>query len=459
MMNNNDNKDIKFTGDPVAFDGVEGKRDPKTGKGRFDLIPEEVFGPLFDRVYELETTEPYTVDCTPASILNDIANEHMLDAIIKITILKYYNTDSAIDAMCCQIEAGAFLECCWNMFLDLAIHFQKGAEHYGERNCQKGIPKWSFKDSAMRHASQTFAGKTDEPHTILVVWNCWLFVWSEIHEKVNKGLSFLGMRLRTPEEIEAAKSAASTPEFKTNKLQAALKEVREAGYLVIQPTADLDTNYLINFVSELFTKKRKALKTSMFQHTKGSPEYDVFDKEQKRLKSFINAISTTSDDAETKTDDTKGDLEEMRSFIDNLKKWVEKQEFPIVTAIQHFYTREEVEAIKKEAAEKAIEDFLKDKENIERAICEFGSVNIIDKLEEMPLDKQRVFHKQFVDLMETSEGKERAMAWYSPTYLFNELIERVAEKQGQHDYHDFVPLLLQLNSTYAEFLANDKTKE
>ena len=33
MMNNNrDNKDIKFTGDPVAFDGVEGKRDPKTGK-------------------------------------------------------------------------------------------------------------------------------------------------------------------------------------------------------------------------------------------------------------------------------------------------------------------------------------------------------------------------------------------------------------------------------------------
>ena len=117
MNNNNDNKDIKFTGDPVAFDGVEGKRDPKTGKGRFDLIPEEVFEPLFDRVHKLETTEPYTVDCTPASILNDIANENMLDAIIKITILKYYNTDSAIDAMCRQIEAGAFLECCWTCFL------------------------------------------------------------------------------------------------------------------------------------------------------------------------------------------------------------------------------------------------------------------------------------------------------------------------------------------------------
>ncbi len=306
--NNNDNKNIKFTGDPVAFDGVEGKRDPKTGKGRFDLIPEEVFGPLFDRVHKLETTDPYTVNCTPASILNDIANENMLDAIIKITILKYYNTDSAIDAMCCQIEAGAFLECCWDMFMDLAIHFQKGAEHYGERNCQKGIPKWSFKDSAMRHASQTFAGKTDEPHTISVVWNCWLFVWSEIHErqeaeaiaaadkaleemqakrKAVKATILTGTRVPTLAEIEAAKSATPTPELKTMKLQAA-------------PCA-------------------------------------------------IGLDSMNHED--------------VKQWIETLKKFAEEHEFPIMTAIQHFYTREEVEAIKKEAADKAIEDFLKDRED------------------------------------------------------------------------------------------------
>lgn len=368
--NNNDNKEIKFTGDPVAFDGVEGKRDPKTGKGRFDLIPEEVFGPLFDRVHKLETTDPYTVDCTPASILNDIANEDMLDAIIKITILKYYNTDSVIDAMCCQIEAGAFLECCWDMFMDLAIHFQKGAEHYGERNCQKGIPKWSFKDSAMRHASQTFAGKTDEPHTISVVWNCWLFVWSEIHER---------------QEAEA--------------------------------TAEAD----------------KALEEMQVRHKK-------------------------DDKPEITKERVEKNIDEMRQIVADLMKIAEENEFPIITAIQHFYTREEVEAIKLEAAEKAIEDFLKDKGNIERAICEFGDVNIIDKLEEMPLDKQRIFHKQFVDLLSTPEGKERARWFYGPDDLFKDLIDRVENKRGVgRDYHEFVPLLLQLNSAYTEFLNNDKS--
>ena len=491
-----DNKNIQFTGDPVAFDGVEGKRDPKTGKGRFDLIPEEVFEPLFDRVYKLETTEPYMVECTPASILNDIANEKMLDAIIKITILKYYKKDhgtvlsdteilAAKHLLPKNMEAGCFLECCWDMFLDLAIHFQKGAEHYGERNCQKGIPKWSFKDSAMRHAAQTFAGKTGEPHTISVVWNCWMFVWSEIHErqeadaiaevdkvleemqakrKAVKATILTGTRVPTPAEIEAAESATPTPELKTMKVQAALKEVREEGYVVMKPTWAMDTDELIKCVSELLKKKRNALKTGMYHRTKGSPEYDVFDREQQMLKRIINVMYTVSDDVETKTDDTEDDLEELRSFILSMKKFAEEHEFPIVTAIQHFYTREEVEAIKKEAAEKAIEDSLTKRENIKTIIRtivkKFGTIgvhDIIEVLDEFDLYKGDVFTHEFVKFMDTQDGKERAMAWYTPIYLFNELIERVEEKQGQHDYHDFVPLLLQLNSTYAEFLNNDKS--
>lgn len=474
MMNNNrDNKDIKFTGDPVAFDGVEGKRDPKTGKGRFDLIPEEVFGPLFDRVHKLETTDPYTVDCTPASILNDIANEDMLDAIIKITILKYYNTDSAIDAMCCQIEAGAFLECCWDMFMDLAIHFQKGAEHYGERNCQKGIPKWSFKDSAMRHASQTFAGKTDEPHTISVVWNCWLFVWSEIHErqeadaiaevdkvleemqakrKAVKATILTGTRVPTLAEIEAVKSATPTSELKVMKLQSALKEAREAGYTVVKPASIEDA---IKAAANILIAYRKELKKDMFMHIKGSPEYEAFNRDQLKLRRMINMMHNITIDIPCVITGNPISHEEAKTFIENLKKFAEEHDTPVVTARQHSYTREEVEAIKKEAAEKAIEDFLKDKGNIERAICEFGSVSIIDKLEEMPLDKQRVFHKQFVDLLSTPEGKERARWFYGPDDLFKDLIDRVENKRGAgRDYHEFVPLLLQLNSAYTEFLNN-----
>ena len=295
MTNNNDNKNIKFTGDPVAFDGVEGKRDPKTGKGRFDLIPEEVFGPLFDRVHKLETTEPYTVNCTPASILNDIANENMLDAIIKITILKYYNTDSVIDAMCCQIEAGAFLECCWDMFLDLAIHFQKGAEHYGERNCQKGIPLWSFKDSAMRHAAQTFAGKTDEPHIISVIWNCWMAAWTVITS--NK-------------KDDEDKSSTTSTEDKI------IKNKRPAYGMTIQIIRD----------------RRKNAKNELFNTPSDSPEFK----------------------------EKKSDIDEMKKFINALSRLSNELEIPVVTAQQTSYTREEVEAIKKEAAAKAIEDFLKD---------------------------------------------------------------------------------------------------
>jgi hypothetical protein len=335
-MANIDNNEIKFTGDPVAFDGVEGKRDPKTGKGRFDLIPEEVYYPLFSKA-----DHDWLLDCHPASILMSIADEKFVEAIIKMTIYSYaeHNEDYAA-------SSSEFWNGVWPMLQDLAIHFQKGAEHYGERNCQKGIPLWSFKDSAMRHAAQTFAGKTDEPHMISVIWNCWMAEWTVLHEKTKEKIgpyTVKVLKARTPEEIEAAKSAASTPELKAMKLQSALKEVREAGYVVIQPTASLDTNDLINYVSELLIRRRKALKTNMYKYPTWSPEYDAFYREQKRLKSVINAIHAASDDAETKTDNAKDDLEEMRSFIDKLKKWAEEQEFPIVTAIQHFYTREEAE--------------------------------------------------------------------------------------------------------------------
>lgn len=172
-MPSNDNKNIKFTGDPVAFDGVEGKRDPKTGKGRFDLIPTEVYYPLFSKA-----DHDWLLDCHPASILMTIANEKFIDAIIKMTIYTYSEHMEDWAASSSEFWHGV-----WPMLQDLAIHFQKGAEHYGERNCQKGIPLWSFKDSAMRHATQVFEGKMDEPHAISVIWNCWMAQWTVMQEK------------------------------------------------------------------------------------------------------------------------------------------------------------------------------------------------------------------------------------------------------------------------------------
>ena len=53
----------------------------------------------------------------------------------------------------------------------LAVHFQKGADKYDERNWEKGLPLGEFFDSALRHAFQFLQGETDENHLIAAIWN------------------------------------------------------------------------------------------------------------------------------------------------------------------------------------------------------------------------------------------------------------------------------------------------
>lgn len=67
------------------------------------------------------------------------------------------------------------------LLLELSVHFQKGAEKYGEHNCEKGIPLWSFIDSGKRHAVQ-FIKHTDdgENHYIAAVWNFWMAIWTNL---------------------------------------------------------------------------------------------------------------------------------------------------------------------------------------------------------------------------------------------------------------------------------------
>lgn len=267
-----DEKNIKFTGDPVAFDGVEGKRDPKTGKGRFDLIPTEVYYPLFSKA-----DHDWLLDCHPASILMSIADEKFIEAIIKMTIYSYAEHNEHYAASSSEFWHGV-----WPMLQDLAIHFQKGAEHYGERNCQKGIPLWSFKDSAMRHATQAFEGKEDEPHKISVIWNCWMAAWTVITS--NK-------------KDDAGKSSDKV----VNKL-----------------------------AMKILLDRRKNAKKELFKLNSDSPEFK----------------------------EKKNDIDEMKKFINKLSQLSDELNIPIITAQQTSYTREEVEAIKKEAVDKAIEDFL-----------------------------------------------------------------------------------------------------
>lgn len=367
-MPNLDPKDIRFTGDPVAFDGVEGKRDPKTGKGRFDLIPTEVFYPLFSKA-----DHDWLLDCHPASILMSIANEKFIDAIIKMTIYAYAEHNEHYAASSSEFWHGV-----WPMLQDLAIHFQKGAEHYGERNCQKGIPLWSFKDSAMRHATQVFEGKKDEPHSISVIWNCWMAAWT----------------------VLTSNKKDETNKFDKTSVEMTFKILRD---------------------------RRKNAKKELFNMPSDSPEFK----------------------------EKKNDIDEMKKFINKLSQISNELDIPVVTAQQTSYTREEVEAIKKEAADKAIEDFLRDRshENVDRIIKEIGSGVIVDRLKTIPLAERRLFDRRFVDLLSTPEGKERARWFYGPDDLFKDLIDRVKNKRGlDRDYKDYLPLLIELNTVYGKYL-------
>lgn len=59
----------------------------------------------------------------------------------------------------------------WHAIHEVAIHCEDGAEKYGERNVDKGIPQHSLIDSAFRHLKRYVCGETDEPHLRAAAWN------------------------------------------------------------------------------------------------------------------------------------------------------------------------------------------------------------------------------------------------------------------------------------------------
>ena len=68
----------------------------------------------------------------------------------------------------------------WEAIHQLAIHCEEGAESYGERNCEKGIPIHSLIDSAIRHLSCYMQGMKNEPHLRAAFWNIAFAIWTEI---------------------------------------------------------------------------------------------------------------------------------------------------------------------------------------------------------------------------------------------------------------------------------------
>lgn len=60
----------------------------------------------------------------------------------------------------------------------LAVVMEKGAEKYGDRNWEKGMPLSRYYASAQRHLMQAFDGDTDEDHLGQCAFNIAAFMWT-----------------------------------------------------------------------------------------------------------------------------------------------------------------------------------------------------------------------------------------------------------------------------------------
>lgn len=127
-------------------------RDRQRGKGRCDLLPLQVVAKILgDDTTVLEIGE----------FLADGNTNHLYDALLCFSTICYFNRET--------------------MLLEVAKHFEEGAEKYGENNWQKGLPARDYMDSAIRHYLKYKRGDKDECHDRAFVWNLLCCIWEVDH--------------------------------------------------------------------------------------------------------------------------------------------------------------------------------------------------------------------------------------------------------------------------------------
>lgn len=145
--------EIKDSGERTKFESGA-VRDMHEGKGRCDLLPLDVVSTCMGDTIIFAINLFLESECKRTDYLTKC---------LELFSEKYFN-----DSM-------------ETMFLELAVHFEQGAEKYGENNWQKGIPMWCYIDSAVRHYLKYLRGDTDERHDRAFVWNMVCAIWTIKH--------------------------------------------------------------------------------------------------------------------------------------------------------------------------------------------------------------------------------------------------------------------------------------
>lgn len=132
-------------------------RDIREGKGRCDLLPLD----MVDALLENETVVTGTVLSNINKFRETKEFSYLLEAC--------YSFISECDTTVAEA------------MLEVAKHFEEGANKYGEDNWKKGIPLHCYVDSAVRHYLKHLAGWTDERHDRAVMWNLLCGAWTAVH--------------------------------------------------------------------------------------------------------------------------------------------------------------------------------------------------------------------------------------------------------------------------------------
>lgn len=77
------------------------------------------------------------------------------------------------------------------MILEVSVHFEEGAEKYGENNWQKGLPVKSYINSAVRHYLKWLRHDTDERHDRAFCWNILCAIWTCKHKPELNNYGFI----------------------------------------------------------------------------------------------------------------------------------------------------------------------------------------------------------------------------------------------------------------------------
>lgn len=145
---------IKDSGERRMFDSGA-VRDIQEGKGRCDLLPIDVIAPL------MPERQQAAVFADLGNFMESGKDLFLFSAIHDFADLTGWKLGEAL--------------------MEVSKHYEEGANKYGERNWEKGIPLHCYIDSGVRHFLKYIDGWDDEPHDRAFIWNMLGAIWTMRH--------------------------------------------------------------------------------------------------------------------------------------------------------------------------------------------------------------------------------------------------------------------------------------